>query len=102
MLCYYYLMPCPAIIVNFWQVTPPLSILLEKGTLCPACTYCTILFAQFVLAKDSGFALKTKPMPRIYPMASLSATLDSKLGLVLMSACTSGSTSYFSNRGQSW
>jgi len=52
----------------------------------------TTLFAQLLLANASGFALNAKPIPRIYPIASRNASLLLKLGLVLMSACTSIST----------
>jgi len=31
----------------------------------PGSDYCTTLFAQFELAKASGFALKANPIPRI-------------------------------------
>ena len=48
--------------------------------------YLTTLSAHEEEANASGFALKTKPMLRIYPIASLRATLDSKDGSVLMSA----------------
>ena len=52
------------------------------------------LSAQHEDAKASGLALNTKPMLRIYPIASFSAVLLSKAGSVLMSACTSNATSY--------
>jgi hypothetical protein len=48
--------------------------------------YCTILFAQQELAKASGLALKAKPIPRIYPVASFKASLLLNPALVLMSA----------------
>jgi hypothetical protein len=35
----------------------------------------TILLAQLLLANASGLALKAKPIPNIYPMASRKASL---------------------------